>query len=191
MDYILPLGIIVVVYSAIARTLHKRSKIIAETTDQAKYIENNITNNAGVQTSTVVEPSVFHISENSMDSSCFPNVEQVITPESTKGKPILKRRKALNSRARDSVLKTSFYIAICYVCCHTVNQIFYMLFSLKIIELEKSTPLFYARFILVYLHSSFNPLIYCIRLDTFKEGIVWIVKIKLKKILLKRFSSNH
>ena len=195
MNYLLPLGTIVAVYSSISRTLHKRSKIISDATHQPKYFENDVTNKAGfhdsstsVEDTEAAEAPVFQLNDHSVDSTSFSNPGSGITPSGTKGKTILKRRKALDSRARDSVLKTSFYIALCYLCCHTINQIFYLMFSLRLIELEKYSPLFYARFILVYLHSSFNPLIYCIRLDTFKEGMVWIVKNKLKKILLKRFS---
>ena len=188
-NYIFPLIILMLIYLRIACVLHHHIKVGEnQTSNDAGVTE---TKTFGESTTVFVEsiaPAlVTHNSVPSNDNAVFIlsdlKSETKNVQNSNIGNIISQKANVVNnsdgkrmkSKPSHTVLKTSLWIAMCYISCYTMNQLYYFFSALGLVNVS-SEVFYHMRFVLVFLHCSLNPVIYCVKLQLFRDGVKWLIR---------------
>jgi len=78
------------------------------------------------------------------------------------------------SRAKSNVLKTMALVAFFFVFCWTPNQIYYLTYIAGY-PLDFSGDFYNFTVILLFVNCCVNPVIYCIKYEQFKRGVMWVL----------------
>ena len=189
MNYFLPLSLMITFYAKIAWVLHKMTKVNEAFTKQEIKVDKESYISAKANSTVLISViKLYMISGHIVASDNLGgadtsdrklnDVQDSKIDKVAKRNEIKQSEKSFVANARDGVLKTSFWIGICYISCYTVNQIFYFLATLGRVPMGSGN---YSRLTLAVLHCCINPIIYSAKLDLFRQGIVWYFKVKIKK----------
>lgn len=175
-EYFIPLVAIIVLYSKITWTLHKKVAPIMISEGVAYSVEKDLQSTA-------------------MGEAKSGQMNTVCTQDKTKDSGIVRgtnktKAKSLRStpknhsliHARDNVLKTSTWIAAAFIVCWTMNQVYYFLFNLGLSVVNFNHPFYHITVIMVLLQCCFNPIIYCAKLDCFHKGVRHLIVNRLMLI---------
>lgn len=193
-NYIFPLITLMLIYSRIACVLHNYVKVGENQTSNASGVTE--TQNYGESSTVFITntalASVAHTSIPSNDDTVFTLSELKTETKFTQNRVTsnsINRNinavhnshgKQMKSKPSHNVLKTSLWIAMCYVCCYTMNQLYYFFSAFGLVNV--SSEIFYhIRFVLVFLHCSLNPVIYCVKLKLFRDGVKWFFSRAMRK----------
>ena len=77
-------------------------------------------------------------------------------------------------RARRNVIKTMFVIALGFILCWTINEIYFLLYNLGF-NVDFASILYHASALLVFVNCTINPFIYAFKYEQYQKALLAIL----------------